>query len=167
MKKIFILLTAVAVLFPLLAATAAPNPKVRGTITDGNGEGLGFCSVMFAPVADTLNIRGDISNAGGFFDMPVPAGEYQLTITMMGYEPFRKIVTLQEDTDLGTIVLAESAVQIQAAVVTADMVRRKADGYMFLPAGSPITTGRNTLELLSYAPGVWVDRGMTWAGSRP
>lgn len=167
MKKIFTLFSLAVLLFSATSAVAAPNPKVRGTIKDQNGETIGFCNVMFAPVADTLNIvRGDISNADGFFDMLVPAGEYQLTVAMMGYEPYRKVVKLGEDTDLGTIVLSESAVNMAAAVVTADMVRRKADGYMFLPSGSTITTGRNSLELLSYAPGVWVDkdRGITING---
>jgi len=165
MKRIFTILILATVLFSA-TAMAAPNPKVRGTIKDTNGEPVGFCNVVFALASDSLNIRGDISNAEGFFDMNVPAGEYQMTVAMMGYEPYQKTITLGDDTNLGTIILSESAVSMDAAVVTADMVRRKADGYMFLPAGSAITTGRNSMELLNYAPGVWVDkdRGITVNG---
>ena len=165
MKRIFTLLLLATVLFSA-TAMAAPNPKVRGTIKDTNGEPVGFCNVVFALASDSLNVRGDISNAEGFFDINVPAGEYEMTVAMMGYEPYQKTITLGEDTNLGTIVLSESAVSMDAAVVTADMVRRKADGYMFLPAGSAITTGRNSMELLNYAPGVWVDkdRGITVNG---
>lgn len=166
MKQFLTILTFAVLLFSTTALTAAPNPKVRGTVKDTNGEAVGFCNVIFALASDSLNVRGDITNAQGFFDMPVPAGEYRLTIAMMGYEPYQKTIVLGEDTDLGTIILGESSVKMDAAVVTGEMIRRKADGYMFLPAGSAITTGRNSLELLSYAPGVWVDkdRGITING---
>ena len=165
MKRILTLLIFATGLFAS-AAQAAPDSRVRGLVKDANGEPIGFCTVIFALSTDTLRVRGDISNAEGFFDMTLPAGEYRLTVAMMGYEPYRREVVLNGDADLGTIELAESTIKIEAAVVTADMVHRRADGYVFLPAGSSITTGRSSLELLSYAPGVWVDkdRGITING---
>ncbi len=158
MRRIFLFFTTAALLLTTLTSAALADPTVRGTITDTNGEALGYCNVIFTSTADSSNIRGDISNAAGFFALAVPAGEYGLEITMMGYESYEKIVTIDGDADLGTIVLNESATRIDEVVVRADMVRRKADGYMFLPAGSAITRGRNTRELLNYAPGVWIDR---------
>lgn len=138
--------------------TAQTSDKVYGKITDTNGESLAYCTVMFTPVNDTLNVRGDISNESGFFVMTLPAGEYRFEAGMIGYERNKKVIAHDGDTDLGTIVLIESTIHINEVVVTPDMIHRKANGYTFLPAGSVITTGRNTRELLSYAPGVWVDR---------
>ena len=158
MKNIFLATISAVALTTGAVAQTQPAGGVRGHITDTNGESLAYCTIMFAPTSDTLNIKGDITNAAGFFEMALPAGEYRFDAVMMGYERHRRVVTVGSRTDLGTIVLNESATQVEAVVVTPEMIHRKADGYMFLPTGSVIATGRNTRELLGYAPGVWVDR---------
>jgi outer membrane receptor protein involved in Fe transport len=147
-------------LFALVAgvAAAASVPKVRGTVRDAQGNPLAFSTVMFAPLADTLAMRGDIANEQGYFDIPAGAGEHLLVVSMLGYESYRTTVALTGDTDLGKIVLNESAVAMDAVTVRGDMIRRRADGYVFNPAGSPIVAGRTSYELLNFAPGVWTSR---------
>ncbi len=158
MKKIFLGILAAMVLATGAIAQTKPTGVVRGHITDTNGEALAYCTIMFAPTGDTLNVKGDITSAAGFFEMTLPAGEYRFEAVMMGYERHQRTVTVGSQTDMGTIVLTESATLMNAVVVTPEMIHRKADGYMFLPTGSIITTGQNTRELLNYAPGVWVDQ---------
>ncbi len=153
MKRLITLLFALSI-----AAGAFAAPRATGLVKDTNGEAIGFANVLFFSRIDTLDVYGGITNAQGFFEQTLPEGDYRFEVTMMGYEPYTQPVSIHQDADLGTIILTESSIHLEAVVVTADMVRHKADGYMFLPAGSVISVGRNTRELLNYAPGVWVDR---------
>ena len=166
MKKISTLLLITLLGFASIKAQAAPNPKVRGTVKDQQGDAVAFCNVMFSPIDDSLNMRGDISNEHGYFDIPIPAGQYHFMVSMMGYEPYRTTVSLSEDADMGEIVLNLSSIQVDEVVVRANMIRRRADGYVFSPGNSPIVTGRTSLELLTFAPGVWYskDRGISING---
>ncbi len=98
MKKI--LMIGLLALSVFAASTAAPAsaPKVRGTVKDAHGNPVAFSTVMFAPVSDTLAMRGDIANEQGYFDIPTGAGEHLVVVSMMGYESYRTTVTLTEDT---------------------------------------------------------------------
>lgn len=157
MKRILTLTVFTFFAFAALSVQAA-NPKVRGVVKDGRGNPVAFSTVMFAPLSDTLAMRGEIANEQGYFDIPAGVGEHRIVVSMLGYESYRTTVTLSEDTDLGEIVLTDATVEMDAVTVRADMIRRRADGYVFNPAGSPIVTGRTSLELLNFAPGVWYSR---------
>lgn len=166
MKKIYTIFLTVMIMATGSLAMAAVNPRVKGSVKDEKGDAIPYCNVMYALQGDSLNMRGDVSNEAGLFDIPVPAGKYYFTVVLLGYEPFRQAIDVTGDVNLGTVVLKESAINIDAAVVRAEMIHRKADGYLFSPSNSPIVNGRNSLELLNYAPGVWYDsqKGITING---
>ncbi len=157
MKKFYVWIWLSAAVMMVQAAGAAPANRVRGAVEDEKGEALPYCNVMFASARDTLQVIGDISDAGGRFDIAVPSGEYIMTVSMLGYSSHRRPVRVEGTLDAGVIRLRQTAVEIGAATVRADMIRRRADGYLFTPGNSSIVTGRTSLELLKLAPGVWID----------
>ncbi len=69
---------------------------LSGTIrAQETGEQLGYVMVR-----DSLSGRGTLTNAYGFFSLPVPAGQQTLRFYAPGYEPVILRLALQQDSTL-------------------------------------------------------------------
>ena len=80
MKRIVLFLVAI---FAVMAMDAA---VVKGKIVDAGGSALDFVNVMLTSKSDKSAVYGAISDETGHFEgMNVPAGEYELEITCVGY----------------------------------------------------------------------------------
>ena len=62
---------------------------------------------------------GTATNIYGFYSLSLPEGRYDLTWSFIGYTPFKKSVTLQENTTVD-VELSPSVVAMAAAEVEAD-----------------------------------------------
>jgi outer membrane receptor protein involved in Fe transport len=131
---------------------------LTGRVNDPQGEPVAYATVVLLK-ADSTIAAGGMCNDKGLFTLTCEeSGEYILRISFVGYKNFSQSLAITGGKDLGALTLDEDATRLAEAVVKADMVKRKADGYMFIPSGSAITTGRTSLELLNYAPGVWLSK---------
>lgn len=54
-------------------------------------------------------------------------GKYNIDILFIGYADYRQELTLNQSIDLGEIILAEDAMQLDEVVITTSMVKRFAD----------------------------------------
>ena len=137
MKTHFVaLLILLTCLSPLNAAT------ISGFVRDtSNSESLPFANVYLED-----SNRGGISNESGYYAIAnVPPGTYTLVSSMIGYTPFEKAIEIGDDDLVVNISLAEKAIAIAGAVVTAE--RDEAESF-------DISPGRTTLQVaeLKIAP---------------
>ena len=87
MKKILFFVVA---MFAVMAMEAA---VVKGKIVDAGGSALDFVNVMLTSKSDKSAVYGAISDETGHFEvMNVPAGEYELDITFVGYQTIRSFI---------------------------------------------------------------------------
>ena len=146
-----ILFTILAV--SLLATTAFSQIKVTGKIIDSKKEPLEFANIVLqAP--DTL--FGTSANEQGNFVLQAIKGKYELKITMLGYDPYEKEITLQTDINLGEIQLSESAIAMKEVVIKARRITRVADRFIVNLAGDSTIFGKKGFDVLNDSPGVFV-----------
>lgn len=88
--------------------------RVSGTITDEHNGPLPFVSVF---VEGTSN--GTTSNLNGQYFLDLPAGTYQLTFRMVGYQTRVTAVTLTRDPVVLDVQLLPQPLQIREVVVSA------------------------------------------------
>jgi hypothetical protein len=131
---------------------------LTGVVQDTKGENLPYCNVVATEKIDSTVVFGTVSDATGVFKINIPKGTYNFKIMYLGYENYQQELTIQENMNIGTITLNPSAIELNEITIKPDMIRRKADGYVFMPGNSTITQGRNTSELLNYLPEIWVNR---------
>lgn len=154
MKGFILLLVALAA--AAATATAAHLFPATGRIVDADGNAVEYATVVL--------LRGDSQVAGmatdrqGRFRLDVPTGEYTLTVQYLGYDPVRRAVRVEEQNDLGDIVLRNSATAIEGVVVKAQLIRREADRFIVDVANAPAAIGKDGIELLERAPGVWIEK---------
>jgi TonB-linked SusC/RagA family outer membrane protein len=109
---------------------AIAQRTVTGTVTDNSGETLIGASVL---VKGTTS--GTVTDIDGKFSVNVPANAEMLVVSYTGFATQEYGITAASDV---TIVLAESAAQLNEVVVTALGIRRekKALGYSVATIGS-------------------------------
>ena len=153
MKKLILLLTAS--ILAITSCLAARTSPAAGSVVDDQGRGVEYATVVL--LKDGAQVAGMATDGEGRFALKVPAGEYTLSIQYLGYEPLMRKVQVREDHPLGIFTLTPSARQIEGVVVRARLIRREADRFVVDVANTPAAIGKDGVELLESAPGVWID----------
>ena len=101
---------------------------VKGIVKDAKAQPIIGANVIVRSVQDTLNYKGGITDENGqFIIKEMEEGKYNIDILFIGYADYRQELTLNQSIDLGEIILAEDAMQLDEVVITTSMVKRFAD----------------------------------------
>lgn len=153
MKKLILLILLLAM--AAANATAARMYPAGGRVVDEQGQAVEYATVVLLRGGE--QVTGMATDDAGRFELKVPTGEYTLSIQYLGFAPVLRQVRVEADNDLGDIVLKSSSTQIEGVVVKAQLIRREADRFVVDVANAPAAIGKDGIELLERAPGVWVD----------
>ena len=156
MKHWILLITILAATFTVAAsASAARLFPAYGRVVDEQGKAVEYATVVL--MKNEQQVAGMATDAEGRFELKVAPGEYTLHIQYLGLDPVKQEVRVEQNNDLGDFVMRSSATQIEGVVVSAQLVRREADRFVVDVANAPAAIGKDGIELLEHAPGVWID----------
>ncbi len=153
MKQLILLIVALGMAFGRLSA-AGLYPST-GRVVDEQGNAVEYATVVL--LKGTEQVAGRTTDARGRFELKAAPGSYTLQIQFLGFDPLTKAVRVEADNDLGDFVMRASATGIESVTVKARLVRREADRFVVDVANAPAAIGRDGVELLERAPGVWID----------
>ena len=145
----------VIVIMTILRALGAQNYPATGRVVTQQGDAVEFATVVL--LQDGQQTAGTATDTEGRFALKVPAGDYTLSIRFIGFEPLEREVRIESPTDLGDLTLSAAATQIDDVVVSAQLIRREADRFVVDVANTPAMLGRDGIEALKLAPGIWMD----------
>jgi len=152
MKHTF--LTLAFTFLALVPTWAARQNPTYGRVVDEQNSPIEFATVVL--LAGTEQVAGTTTDEEGCFSLSIQAGHYTLSVQHLSYENYSKEVEITNGTDLGNIVLKSSATKIDEVVVKGQLVRREADRFVVDVANSVAALGKDGVELLERAPGVWI-----------
>ncbi len=141
-----------------ITSTSAQKCKIKGVVTDQNHAAVSYCNVVLKTLPDSTFVTGCTTDDNGAWELSAPAGKYCVLISFIGYNPYSASIILKQDTNLGSIGLKESTVQLKELVVTGKRQVRTAQADIYYLSDSPKTYGRNALEVVTLAAGVSLDR---------
>lgn len=138
-------------LLGLLCRQAGAQNIVSGRITDETKKPVEYLD-MTAVVNDSI-VSGTITDKSGAFRLNLPDGSYTLRASLLGKVLFEKTLNLTRSLDLGVLPV-NTDMQMQEVVITARkrLIKRQADRLILNVKENPILKGKNTLEILRYAP---------------
>ena len=153
MKRLILLIVTLATTATqLFAAHLCPS---TGRVVDEQGKAVEYATVVL--LKGTEQVAGMATDAEGRFVLKAAPGEYTLWIQYLGFDPVKKPVRVEQESHLGDFVMHASATGIQSVEVKARLVRREADRFVVDVANAPAAIGKDGIELLERAPGVWID----------
>ncbi|OUQ52784.1 TonB-dependent receptor [Alistipes sp. An116] len=138
-----------------IEASAARLCPAHGRVVNEQGKAIEYATVVL--LREGRQVAGMATDADGQFQLEAAPGQYDLQIQYLGCEPLKQLIRVEENNDLGDFVLRSSPTQIEGVVVSARLVRREADRFVVDVANAPAAIGKDGIDLLEQAPGVWID----------
>lgn len=141
----------------------AQTASIKGVLQDTEKTPVSYSNIVLYNSKDSSVAKIEVSDDIGKFLIPnIPAGNYFLIASFIGYDDARKnnlqLIDNQQ-LDLGVIAFQEASVKLAEATVKARraLVEIKADRTVFNVQGTINSVGSDAIELLRKAPSVTVD----------
>src|ERR1700748_2090368 len=96
--------------FMLLTITSFAG-TIKGRVTDENGNGLSFATVV-----EKGTTNGTSANGDGYFSLEIPDGDHIISAQYMGYQTVTK--TINAATDKGSVIFKLTPQTLQVNEVT-------------------------------------------------
>ncbi len=140
--------------------------SLSGRIVDPDGTAVSYVTILLKSVADSTKVYGESSDDQGRFLLEVPAGNYSLRTSFLGYNSLNQQIALTSSLDLGDVVIEPVWTELDGVVVQAKMIEREADRFIVNVGNSPLAAGQTAKEMLDLSPTVWIDerRGISING---
>ena len=126
------LVLAGIILFTLISsqARAQQNGEIKGTVVESTtNEPLDAATVrLLSSNGSTMHAAVASENDGAFLFTDIPAGDYLLMVTYIGFEPVYQPVQVtsdKESVDIGCVEMEESVIVLDEVVVTAEYAEVK------------------------------------------
>lgn len=158
-----------------LALTPATS-FITGVVRDSlNHTPIEDATVTLLTEADSLILSPVITSTDGSFKIPaVRPGQYQVKVSMIGYDPVvisNVIVTANgRDIGLGTIFMSRRTQQLETVYVSAriPLVKNKIDGLVYDAENDPTLAGGNAADVLRKVPmlAVGIDGKVSFRGNQ-
>ena len=152
MKKANLLIFLLLPLFCLAQASF----KLKGKITNETIP-LEWADVSISNSEGKI-IDGSTSKQDGSFEINLKIGSYKIGITLLEFTDYEKEFTIENDTDLGTIILKESATNLNEVIIQSKKktIEQKTDRLVYNLENNVTTVGGDALSAINKAPGVVV-----------
>ncbi|SEO86064.1 Outer membrane receptor proteins, mostly Fe transport [Flavobacterium sp. CF108] len=156
MKKANLLIFLLLPLFCLAQASF----KLKGNITSETTS-LEWADVSIINSEGKI-IDGTTTKNDGYFEFNLKKGSYKIGINLLGFTDYEKEISIEKDTDLGIIILKESATNLVEVVIQSKnkTVEQKTDRLVYNIEKNVTTVGSDALSAINTAPGVVVKNDM-------
>ena len=155
MRYIFIILCSLS----SIISTAQKNSIVKGSVYDSNTQNtVPGASIVITNQKDSLDKRGTITNNKGDFLMKVKPGDYQLSISFIGYKTIQKTIHLDKTTiNVGQFNLIENKKMLSEIniIETLPPTKQKGDTTLFNPDAFKVNPDATAEELIAKMPGFY------------
>jgi len=153
----------VTILLCISIFTQAQSFNISGTVLDqtDNSSLIGV-SVVLLPASDTTQKMGGVTDIdGNFLISNVPAGQYTLRISYVGFQNYTRALNVNADADLGTISMRVLSTQLQNVVVTGQQIRAQQSGdtTSFNAGAFKTNPDANAEDLINKMPGISTEGG--------
>lgn len=133
---------------------------LMGHVEDENGQGIPFATLRFM-VSDTSAkaVAEKIAGEDGSFIIDLPVGNrYFLIATGTSYTPTKEWIEIGDSAM--HIVLIKKTNDLEAVTVksTVPLISRKIDRVVMNVDDNALVAGKNSMEIMEMAPGMFVDR---------
>lgn len=174
MPTSFFCLTACRHLLPLIAlltimgnvhsqerAGGRQGAAISGKLVDENGNTIPYAAVAVQEQREGSQLQGAATDFDGLFSVPVKPGIYDVTITFLSYEEWKKegLEVGENGVRLGTITMKPKAELVDEVVISAErnQMELMLDKRVFNVAKDPTNAGSNAQDILDNLPSINVD----------
>ena len=135
--------------------------NIKGKVIDkSTSQPLEYATIVLQNAKRPEIVTGGITNAKGEFDIEINAGMYDIRVEFISFKTVEfKQRKLQENTDLGTVILSDDSTQLDGVELRADRstVEIKLDKRVYNVGQDMMVKGGTVSDVLDNVPSVSVD----------
>ena len=135
--------------------------NIKGKVIDkSTSQPLEYATIVLQNAKRPEMVTGGITNAKGEFDIEINAGMYDIRVEFISFKTVEfKQRKLQENTDLGTVILSDDSTQLDGVELRADRstVEIKLDKRVYNVGQDMMVKGGTVSDVLDNVPSVSVD----------
>lgn len=165
MKYLYTILLVAACTLLATNDILAQNYNIRGTVHDDTDSPLPGGTVVAMEASDSTLVSFGTTRKDGEFQLRrVPAGDYIVKITFVGFKVHVQKVTVEtSDINIGMVKMEEAIAELGELVVTEERIPIivKADTVVYDASAFKVRAYANVEELLQRLPGIEVERDGT------
>ncbi|MEM0991666.1 MAG: TonB-dependent receptor [Bacteroidota bacterium] len=149
------------VLLFVSAFTATPmfaNFQIKGQLLAEDGQqALEYATI--SAFKDSMLVDGTITDEAGIFKLNLEKGEYRLRIEFIGYANKEMPINVNQNMDLGSILLTSDNVSLDAVEITAEQseYNLRLDKKVFNVGKDLLSRGGSVTDILDNVPSVTVE----------
>ncbi len=151
----------IVVFFIINVSAIAQEFKVKGTVVDGMGEPIPFASVSIFQQGDSVATKTMTSSLEGNFILTLEPNEYVLYVRFFSFQTKKipRINLIDNDIDLGDVVLEPEAKQLDEVVIVTEknQMKLELDKRVYNVKENLTNAGANATDVLENIPSVSVD----------
>ncbi|WP_170164460.1 outer membrane beta-barrel family protein [Sinomicrobium pectinilyticum] len=139
-------------------ALLAQEYTLNGVVKDGEQNALSYVNIVLIQQSDSTVVSGTSSdNAGKFAITEVKTGNYILKATFVGYRDVEKPIEVNDDINVGTILLEEVTESLEGVTVTSGkpLVEIRSD-RLVLNVENTSFSAQSSFDILRNTPGILV-----------
>ena len=144
--------------FIITSQLLSQSASIKGQILNSEKEPIDLALVYLQASNDSTYIKSVYSDEDGSFEFArIPFGEYKMSVLLLGYESYSKIVDIQyELQNIPSITLGTSSIQVEEITITSKIpfIERKIDRTVINPEGLLSSAGSSAYDLMQKAPGL-------------
>ncbi|THD69292.1 TonB-dependent receptor [Robertkochia marina] len=152
------LLYAISIFFLYISKGYAQEYELSGRVDDQEGRPMSFVNVLLLKVEDSTMIKGvSTMDDGGFLFENVANGNYLLKSSYVGFQTDLRNITVNGNTDAGSISLLPATEDLQGVTVSyrKPSIEKKPDRLVFNVANTTLSA-LSGYEIIKRTPGVIV-----------
>lgn len=134
---------------------------ISGKLVDEQGNTIPYAAVAVQEQRKGSQLLGAATDFDGLFSIPVKEGVYDVTITFLSYEEWKRegLEVGANGVKLGTIIMKISSELVDEVVISAErnQMELMLDKRVFNVSKDPTNAGSNAQEILDNLPSVQVD----------
>lgn len=149
-------------IFTLLITTFSfAQFEVKGRLIDENGKSLDLSEIQIVNT-DSIVVNRTLSDSDGHFELSLIKGTYFLKVISFSKTIHSQKIELTSDINLGNIKVIISTILSEVVIANKKkVIKRDGEKLILNVKGNELFNGKNSLEILRYAPFVWIDNNLS------
>lgn len=132
--------------------------EIKGRVLGDENKAIEIANVFL--YQDSIYVNGIITKQDGTFSFTVPKGNYTVKVSLIGYEPTSRNVSVSKNVQVQDIVLKEETIKLNDVTVVGKkpLIKREIDRVVYDISNLPSSIGGSVADILSDMPGIQVSR---------
>lgn len=124
---------------------------ISGTLVDEKQQALSFANIVLQ-TSDSVFVTGTTTGEKGDFKLQkIPAGNYRLMVSCIGYQTlYLELQGFERTSDVGTLTLKDASQELGEVIVTASARISGADRKLVFPNKKQISASNNGVDMLRH-----------------